>query len=141
MANPLRIDYDKLIGTQGEMVLRPFLPLQLTLSSQSIEVVGLLDTGADINVLPYRAGLALNANWENQPQLATLSGNLARYEARGLMLLGTVGTFEPVPLVFAWTRAEDIPLILGQVNLFQEFEICFFRAEGAFEIRPKGSRF
>ncbi len=139
MADVLRVAYSQRMGAQGEVVLRPLLSLSLTLDGIAIEATGLLDTGADINVLPYRAGLALGADWKKQPLLATLSGNLAQYEARGVLLSGIIGTFEAVSLVFAWTRAEQVPLILGQVNLFQEFDICFFRAEGVFEVRPKRS--
>src|SRR5258708_4485118 len=128
MADLLRVEYSQLTGVQGEITMRPLLPLKLTFDRFVIEVTGLLDTGVDINVLPYRTGLALGADWEKQPQLATLSGNLGQYEARGIRLFGTVGVFESVPLVFAWTRSEQVPPILGQVNLFQEFDICFFRA-------------
>ncbi len=35
------------------------------------------------------------------------------------------------------TRGETLLLILGQVNFFAEFAICFFRSELAFEIRPR----
>lgn len=137
MADLLRVEYSQLTGPRGEIILRPLLGLSLTLEDVTLEMTGLLDTGADINVLPYQAGLALGADWEKQPLLATLSGNLAEYEAKGILLSGTVGAFAPVPMVFAWTRSEQVPLILGQVNLFQEFDICFFRAESSFEIAPK----
>ena len=29
-------------------------------------------------------------------------------------------------------------MILGQVNFFMEFDVCFFRSQAAFEINPKG---
>jgi len=47
-----------------------------------------------------------------------LSGNLAGEEARGLLLTATIGSFAPTRLVFAWTRAEHVPLILGQIHFF-----------------------
>jgi hypothetical protein len=137
MPDFLRVEYSYLTRPRGEVILRPVLPLRLVLKEVTIDSTGLLDTGADINVLPYQTGVALGADWEKQPLLATLSDNLAQHEAKGIMLSGTVNGFAPVPLVFAWTRNEQAPLILGQVNLFQEFDICFFRAEGAFEVRPK----
>jgi hypothetical protein len=40
-------------------------------------------------------------------------------------------------LAFAWTQADDIPLILGQVNFFMEFDVCFYRAQRAFDVRPR----
>jgi hypothetical protein len=42
----------------------------------------------------------------------------------------------PARLVFAWTRADNIPVILGQINFFLTFDVCFFRGESIFEVRP-----
>jgi hypothetical protein len=47
-----------------------------------------------------------------------LTGNLAQYEACPLIVSAKIGKFESVRLAFAWTQAENIPLILGQVNFF-----------------------
>lgn len=45
--------------------------------------------------------------------------------------------FATTKLAFAWTQAENVPLILGQTNFFLEFEVCFYRAKGQFEITVK----
>jgi len=66
-----------------------------------------------------------------------LTGNLAQQEARVLIMTGTVSNFPSVQLAFAWTKSDDIPLILGQVNFFMEFDVCFYRSQSAFEIKPK----
>jgi hypothetical protein len=115
----------------------PYLPLTLSGKSRSIEVMALLDTGASVNVLPYEVGVALGAVWENQTLSIPLSGNLARSEAKGLVLSGTVASFAPVPIAFAWTQSTDVPVILGHMNFFLEFNVCFYRHELAFEIRPR----
>lgn len=39
-----------------------------------------------------------------------------------------VASFPPVERAFAWTQATDVPMILGQVNFFVEFDVCFFRS-------------
>jgi hypothetical protein len=39
-----------------------------------------------------------------------------------------------VRLVFAWTQAQDAPVLFGQVNFFMECEVCFYRADGSFEV-------
>ncbi len=69
----------------------------------------------------------------------SLTGNLAQYEARAVLLQAAVGQFQPVQLVFAWTQARDVPLILGQVNFFMEFDVCFYRSRLQFEIVPKSN--
>jgi hypothetical protein len=76
---------------RGETALRPILPVTLSYSGISIEVSGLLDTGAAVNVLPYRLGIQLGGNWERARTGLQLSGNLARYEARGILISCAVG--------------------------------------------------
>lgn len=102
--------------------------------------MALLDTGASVNVLPYEVGIQLGAIWENQTVTIPLSGNLARSEARGLVLYGAVAQFSPVLLAFAWTQSKDAPLILGHMNFFAEFNVCFYRHELAFEVCPRDNK-
>jgi hypothetical protein len=99
--------------------------------------MGLLDTGASVNVLPYEIGLQLGAVWEEQTVPIQLSGNLARMEARGLVLSATVAEFPSILLAFAWTEYREAPLILGHMNFFAEFDVCFYRADFAFELHPR----
>jgi hypothetical protein len=108
------------------------------LGSRSLEVTALLDTGASVNVLPYEIGLRLGAIWENQTVSIPLSGNLARSESRGLIVSATIAQFAPVLLGFAWTELRDAPVILGHMNFFAEFNVCFYRHELAFEVCPRG---
>jgi hypothetical protein len=117
----------------------PLLTLFLQYGGRSFTVSGLLDTGATVNVLPYQVGLELGAEWDDIGERLKLTGNLARFEARPLIVSTTVASFPPVNLIFAWTRAENAPLLLGQVNFFSEFNVCFYRSELAFEIKPKNS--
>lgn len=117
--------------------LMPFLPVILTRGSHSVNVQGLLDTGASVNVLPYDIGLQLGADWHQQTVVVPLAGNFAATEARGLVVLATVGPFPAVKLGFAWARLNTIPLILGQTNFFEQFDICFFRSQAVFEVKPK----
>ena len=49
----------------------------------------------------------------------------------------TVGKFPPVQLAFAWTRSNAVPVLLGQVNFFMEFDVCFYRSRLVFEVKPK----
>lgn len=101
-----------------------------------VEVDGLVDSGASVNVLPHHIGLALGAVWDEQRFALTLEGNLGGYEARPLIVTTAIADFEPVRLIFAWSLTDKIPLILGQVNFFQKFNVCFFRSAEAFEITP-----
>lgn len=99
--------------------------------------MGLLDSASTVNVLPYETGLRLGTVWEEQTTSVQLTGNLAQQEARVLVVFATVGRFPPVRLAFAWTKSNDVPMLLGQVNFFMEFDVCLFRSQSAFEVKPK----
>ena len=115
----------------------PFLPLELRFKDREpVAARGLPDSGATVNVLPYGLGLRLGLVWEAQTTLVKLTGNLAAHEARAVLLHGRVSDFAPVPLVFAWSRLESVPLLLGQVNFFEAFDVCFHRARRQFEVEP-----
>jgi hypothetical protein len=118
-------------------IIMPYLPLILSLGNRSIEVMALLDTGANVNVLPYEIGIQLGAIWENQTVSIPLSGNLARSEAKGLVVSAAIAQFSPILLAFAWAESMDIPVILGHMNFFAEFNACFYRHALAFEICPR----
>jgi len=135
MADSLGVPYTLMFPVLGDAGLRPQLSITLRLGGVAVEGHGLIDSGATVNVLPYRVGLALGAIWsDNLPDLH-LSGNLGNWPAKGIFIEAVVGAFPVAELVFAWSQSENAPLILGQVNFFKEFEICFFRAKGYFEIR------
>jgi hypothetical protein len=117
----------------------PRLQLSLIRGERAENVVGLLDTGAAVNVLPYSVGLALGAVWAEQATRVPLVGSLGHAEARALVVYGAHPQLTgdaPVRLVFAWTRLEA-PVIFGQTNFLMEFAVCFYRAEAAFEVYPK----
>jgi hypothetical protein len=132
-----RFNFTEGFDTFGVSDALPQLPLSLTYRDSAVEVLGLLDTGASVNVLPYSVGVQLGATWEEQTTSVILAGNLAAVEARGLLVSAQVSDFDPVRLVFAWSLSDDAPLLLGRMNFFLEFDVCFYRSQLAFEVRPK----
>jgi hypothetical protein len=79
----------------------------------------------------------LGAVWDEQTITVLLAGNLAPVEARGLVVSADIRPFAPCRLVFAWSQTNDVPLLLGRMNFFLEFDVCFYRSQLAFDIRPK----
>lgn len=134
-----RFRYTEVDPALGAASALPYLPFTLTNGQHTVVVSGLVDSGATANVLPYHVGLQLGAVWEQQTVPVQLSGNLAASAARALVLTAQVADFSPVRLAFAWTRHENVPVILGQVNFFMEFDVSFFRSQMSFEISRKES--
>ena len=123
--------------TFGVIDAVPQLSFTLINGNNSVEVSGLLDTGASVNVLPYNIGIQLGAIWEEQKTSVMLAGNLSPVEAKGLILSTHIADFSPVRLVFAWSRSNDVPLLLGRMNFFLEFDVCFYTSLKEFELTQK----
>ncbi len=112
----------------------------LSLSSRELEVTGLVDSGATVNVLPYEVGIRLGEVWDERKPHIRLAGNLGNFPAIPPAATAKIGSFRPVRLVFAWVKTEA-PLILGQTNFFMKFDVCFYRSSLKFEIIQKPSLF
>jgi Aspartyl protease len=137
MSNPEQFPYINPSTNMGEAGFRPYLPIILTNQQSSLSASALLDTGASVNVLPYSIGLELGYVWERQTTTINLTGNLANYESRIIVVSASVGKFDLVDLVFAWTQSTQVPLLLGQINFFMEFDVCFYRSQLYFAVSPK----
>lgn len=130
-----RFSYQQINQKIGAASYLPFLPLTLINNNNILTVSGLLDTGSTVNVLPYNIGLQLGLEWEKQTISMNLTGNLANYESKAVLLKGKINDYPPVNLAFAWTKANNLSLILGQVNFFLEFDVCFYRSQLFFEVK------
>ena len=135
----MRFPYTVTAPTQNEFDSLPRLPLTLQLDRRRVEAIGLVDSGATVNVLPYDTGLQLGGLWEDRKATIKLAGNLGGLAAQPIFVMATIGDLSPIRLVFAWTRSNNVSLILGQMNFFMEFEVCFFRKQREFEIKLASS--
>lgn len=115
----------------------PILPIRLSNGGNTLQELALLDSGAVVSVLPYDLGIALGFDWNAPLRPLNLSGNLARHAAKGVGLDVQVGKYPPVQIAFAWCQHPDVRLLLGQVNFFSEFDVCFYRSQWIFEVKPK----
>lgn len=139
MSEALRFPYIEMDSSLGAASALPYVSLKLELDAKATSVFALVDSGAALSVLPYDIGIQLGAVWEQHTIPIRLAGILADSDSRAILVTATVGQFMPVRLAFAWTRNNHVPVILGQVNFFMEFDVCFFRSQSAFEIKPRYS--
>jgi hypothetical protein len=133
----MRFRYSTSDPAQDEFDSLPRIPLVLTYNNQQLEMIGLVDSGATVSVLPYEVGLQLGAQWDNRKANLRLAGNLGKSASMPIFVIATIGDFAPVRLAFAWAKVANAPLILGQTNFFMEFDVHFYRSRLEFEIEPK----
>lgn len=133
----MRFKYSTTTPSQNEFDSLPRIPLILRRGEQKTEALGLVDSGATINVLPYELGIQLGAVWDESRAILQLTGNLSSQSAIPIFATVEIGEFAPVELAFAWVNRPNVPLILGQTNFFLEFDVSFYRSKLEFEINPK----
>ena len=136
MTSSVRFPYIERDAAVGNLSRMPFLPLELAANGLIIPALAMLDTGSSLNVLPYALGRAFGFVWEQQTTRIQLSGSLGEAESRAVALRVTIAPFASVLLAFAWTQAENAPLLLGQMNFFQEFDVCFFERKASSRLLP-----
>lgn len=77
----MRFRYSTSGASQNEFDSLPRVPLVLCCESARVEALGLVDSGATINVLPYELGVALGAKWDGS-QSVDLACRESRRSAR-----------------------------------------------------------
>jgi hypothetical protein len=133
----MRFKYSTTSPAQNEFDSLPRLSLSLRREDRIVESLGLVDSGATVNVLPYELGLQLGGVWEDRKAVIQLAGNLGNQSAMPFSAIAQIGEFLPTELIFAWSRSSNVPLILGQTNFSLEFDVCFYCSTSEFEVKPK----
>ena len=133
----MRFRYSTSDPSQDQIESLARVPLVLRNANRVLEVVGLIDSGATANVLPYGAGLQLGAVWDDRKASIRLTGSVGNRVAMPFLAMAEISGLPPVRLAFAWVNGDDVPLILGQVNFFMEFNVFFYRSKLEFEVEPR----
>jgi len=133
----MRFKYSTTSPTQNEFDSLPRLPLMLHREDQTVEAIGLVDSGATVNVLPFELGLQLGEIWDDRKAIIQLAGNLSNQPAMPFSAIAQIAGCPLTELLFAWVQRPNTPLILGQTNFFLEFDVCFYRSKLEFEVKPK----
>ena len=98
--------YSTTSPNQNEFDSLPRLPLVLQRDTLRVEAVGLVDSGATVNVLPYELGLQLGGTWDDRKAIIELAGNLSNQPAMPFAAMALIEDFAPSQLMFAWVKID-----------------------------------
>ena len=131
-----RFPYIPKPGFAGGM---PFVNIKLSANDRELPASALVDSGSALNVLPHDIGLELGFVWEKQTFPLDLTGSLKGLKAYAVLVQAEIDPFPATNLAFAWVNkpGPGIPVLLGQVNFFQEFSVHFYGYRQFFDIEPK----
>jgi hypothetical protein len=133
----MQFRYSTTDPSQNETDSLPRVPVTLRKNGKSIDAVGLVDSGATVNVLPYEVGLQLGETWDERRSSIRLAGGFGSHPAIPLVCDATIFCLPSAKLAFAWVKTSQVPLILGETNFFMEFDVHFYRSRLVFEIDRK----
>jgi hypothetical protein len=77
----MKFSYSISDPSQNEFDSLPRLTMLLSNNNREIEVIGLVDSGATVNVLPYEVGIRLGEIWDESKPHIRLAGNLGNFPA------------------------------------------------------------
>jgi hypothetical protein len=116
---------------------RPWLPVRLLGDPKAFDEFGLVDSAADVSILPFALGHRLGLKWSSAIPVPSIGGALQSTPAREASLDAIIANWPPIRLIFAPLQRDAVPLILGQTNFFQEFDVCFFGSKQEFQVQPR----
>lgn len=109
--------------------LRPYAEVQLEISGQRLFFDFLIDSGADRTVInrPLGTALGFEANSHDKGiSLGGIGGSTNGY-IRPLKLW--IGDSE-INTEVIWIQSNSVPLLLGQLDIFDKFDITFSKSKG-----------
>lgn len=106
-------------------LLRPIADVVLEYQENKIEVPMYIDSGADISMIPFRLGKALG--FRQRPsdviyEVKGITGGGVPYKLRNLYFIFNEGKIKGR---VAWALIEEIPILLGRMDVFDKFIIIF----------------
>ncbi|MEW5759129.1 MAG: hypothetical protein AB1755_06690 [Candidatus Omnitrophota bacterium] len=125
----IQFDYKPYIKTDkdGELIAiyyRPNAIIKLTNGNHSVTSNMIVDSGADISIIPKSEGDLLGFRIEEGEEVKDISGIGGQIP----ILYRTVDMFigaENMKIKVAWALVDDLPPILGREDIFDNFNIEF----------------
>lgn len=117
-------------------ILKPIIPVRVSGPSRSVNVFMLLDSGADLSILPYSAGetIGLVLDISTRSEVQGIGEGAVPYvlgevdlQIGGIVLHARVG----------WSLIEEVPFLLGRLDVFRELAIEFREFDNKIVIRQR----
>jgi hypothetical protein len=116
--------FKKVMSSRFGSLLKPVIPVTFSGPEGQLDIFALLDSGADISLIPFSAGeiLGFKANMQNRAEIQGLGDGSVSYLLQKVNLrMNDVD----ISVRVGWALIEEVPFILGRLDLFQELSIEF----------------
>lgn len=106
-------------------VLRPVADVILEAHNRAVEVVMYIDSGADITMIPLEVGKALGLKQNPDDEILEIKGVSGSGVPYVLKRANIILNGKKIKIRLAWALIEEVPLLLGRMDIFPKFKIIF----------------
>ena len=110
-------------------ILRPIARVKLINKGIEITVDMYVDSGADITLIPYSVGIALGFRLKPDDEIKRIGGIGGGKVSIVLRKVKMRINGEELEIRLAWCMSEDVPLVLGRLDIFDKFDVLFKERE------------
>jgi hypothetical protein len=125
-----RKEFSKTLG----VIYRPVAEVIFINADKEVRDFPYVDSGADITLIPRSVGELLGFELGNEEikEMGGVGGSKVPTILKTLKV--RIGEFE-FPIKIAWALVEDVPPLLGRVDVFDKFEVTFRQKEKITEFK------
>lgn len=104
-------------------ILRPIALVTLSANKKSIQATMYIDSGADVTMIPLRAGNDLGFKYDPSKifQMSGISGSLPCVLEKAEITIGSRKLLADI----TWALSDKAPFLLGRKDIFRFFRITF----------------
>ncbi|MBI2358802.1 MAG: retropepsin-like domain-containing protein [Deltaproteobacteria bacterium] len=132
----IEFPFERMRSQRFGEILKPVIPVRLSGPARPVNVFMLVDSGADLSMLPYSVGetIGLALDMSTRSEVQGIGDGTVPYvlgdvdlEVGGINLHARVG----------WALIEEVPLLLGRLDIFSELAIEFREFDNRIQIRHR----
>jgi len=120
----IEFQFEKIHSKRLGQVLKPIIPVTIIGAKRGVNAFMLLDSGADLSLIPYSVGdaIGLDLDIENRSEVQGIGeGSVPYILSQARIRIGDIET----AMRIGWALIEEVPLILGRLDVFQAFSVEF----------------
>lgn len=121
----IKFRYRKESSIISGTILRPVADVILEYKNQRVEVGMYIDSGADITMIPLEVGKALGFRQEPKDEILEIKGVSGSGVPYILKRANILLNGKKLKIRLAWALIEEVPLLLGRLDIFRKFKIAF----------------
>ena len=100
----------------------PIVPINFYTNSKPLfQAKAIVDTGADITLIPKSLGMDLELKRTQLQYIGGVGGRMGYY----LNLIKVEIADKKITIPVAWSTQDSVPLLLGRKGVFDKFRFCF----------------